>query len=314
MKAIRITVKPLTAFYTQLQSDTLFGEFCWHYRFLFGKENLEKLLTDYEKNPSIVFSSGFPEDYLPFPILPFDELPVEGKDVKMYRTFKKFKKQSFIKKEILKRIIESEKKLSADLLFEIFSEERKGKNNEETSLLKSGRQMHVTIDRRYGSHLEGQLFDKKYFSFSGNIEIYAKFDSQRISLEEIERVFFFMGLNGFGGEKTTGKGKFETVSIDKSDLPEAVSPDGFISLSAGMPDKNEIEDFYARFFTKFPKHGPEVCPEGINIFKNPVILTKEGSVFKYRKKKDIYGTTYRISQNENYIHCAKIFPLFVRLK
>ncbi|OMH40391.1 type III-A CRISPR-associated RAMP protein Csm4 [Desulfurobacterium indicum] len=314
METIKIVIKPLTPFYTPLQSDTLFGEFCWHYRFLYGKEKLENLINNYDVEPFIVFSSGFPEDYLPFPVIPFRNLPiVEKRDIETYKVLKKFKKQAFIEKKLLRELIESKVEITAEVLFENFLKES---NKKETApIYRKAKQMHVTIDRRFGSHLEGHLFDKEYLFFNkdSNIEIYCKFNPKRITSKEIEQTFHFMGLNGLGGEKTTGKGKFEIISIKESDLPETTNPNSFISLSIGMAKEDEIEDYYARFFTKFPKHGPEVCPEGINIFKNPVILTKEGSVFKYKAKKDIYGTIYKISQDESFIHCAKIFPLFVRL-
>ncbi|WP_297444472.1 type III-A CRISPR-associated RAMP protein Csm4 [Desulfurobacterium sp.] len=321
MEAIKIVIEPLTPFYTPLQSntllqsDTLFGEFCWHYRFLYGREKLENLINNYDTEPVMVFSNGFPEGYLPFPVIPFRNLPVaEKKDIGIYKILKKFKKQPFIEKKLWRELIESGKEITAEILFENFT--RKSNEKEALPSYRKAKQMHVTIDRRFGSHLEGHLFDKEYLFFNkgSKIEIYCKFNSKRITLEEVEQTFHFMGLNGFGGEKTTGKGKFEIVSIDESDLPETANPNGFISLSTGMVKEGEIEDYYARFFTKFPKHGPEVCPEGINIFKNPVILTKEGSVFKCKERKEVYGRIYKISQNDSYIHCAKILPLFVRLQ
>ncbi|WP_457566954.1 type III-A CRISPR-associated RAMP protein Csm4 [Desulfurobacterium sp.] len=314
MKAIKIRIKPLTPFYTPFQSDTIFGEFCWHYRFLFGKEKLENLLKDFDESPFIVFSSGFPEGHLPFPVVPFNKLPIEGKDVEKYKILKRFKKQHFIKKELLTELITSDKELTAELLFNNLISKLKEKEN--GPLWKTRRQMHVTIDRRYGSHLESHLFEKNYLFLNPELtlEIYALYNPERISEKEIEETFSFIGLNGLGGEKSTGKGKFEVKSIDKSDLPEAKNPNAFISLSAGMVKETEVEDYYAKFFTKFPKHGPEACLDNVNIFKNPIILVREGSLFKYKKRKETYGRIFKVSKNSNYIHCAKILPLFVRVQ
>ena len=319
MDKIRIKIQPETAFASPIQSDTLFGEFCWHYRFLYGDEKLNTILDNYNSNPSIVFSNGFPENTLPMPVLTFKETPFKGikfkKDrVERYKLLKKFKKKTLIKKQTLISIIK-EKTLSAEIFLNLVEEEEKEeeKKKEKKPAFSSQKQIHVAIDRVTGKSREGILFEKNYTFFRSSVEIYCKFNREKISIEEIDETFKFMGMSGFGAEKTTGKGKF-THEIKEWDLPEIEEPSGFISLSTGMPEETEIgEKYCARFFTKFPKHGTEIFLEkDANIFKNPVILTSGGSVFSLKEKKEVYGRVFYLSKVPNHIHCGKIIPLFVR--
>ncbi|WP_089322450.1 type III-A CRISPR-associated RAMP protein Csm4 [Desulfurobacterium atlanticum] len=314
MERIRIKIEPETAFASPIQSDTLFGEFCWHYRFLYGDRKLNELLDGYNNNPSIVFSDGFPENTLPMPTLTFKESPFKGikfkKDrVERYKLLKKFKKKTLIEKSLLASLIK-EKTLSADIFLKIVEEE---KEEEKKPVHLHQKQIHVAIDRATGKSREGILFEKNYTFFSTPIEIYCKFNTEKISIEEIEETFRFMGMNGFGAEKTTGKGKF-IHKIKDWDLPEIEKPNGFISLSTGMPEEVEVkEPYHVKFFTKFPKHGTEIFLEkDANIFKNPVIMTARGSVFSLKEKKEVYGRVFYLSKVKTHIHCGKIIPLFVR--
>lgn len=46
MHLYRAEIQPLAAFSTELQSDTLFGAFCWSYKYRKGEKALEELLQD----------------------------------------------------------------------------------------------------------------------------------------------------------------------------------------------------------------------------------------------------------------------------
>ncbi len=62
MASYKITWKPLSGFSTPLDSDTIFGHFCWALNYLYEDEQkkLEEMLAELEKRPALIFSSAFP--------------------------------------------------------------------------------------------------------------------------------------------------------------------------------------------------------------------------------------------------------------
>ncbi len=318
METIKITLEPETSFITPLQSDTLFGQFCWLYLYLYGKERLETLLKDFDENPFIVFSDGLPEGFLPMPKMVYSK---EGEDVETYKKFKQFKKFKFVKKDLL---------LSAktpDSLFKEFlslSDKQPPENYFLVSPWKKQSFFRVSIDRFTGTAKKGLLFENQEF-FTGyidkvkgerfRVEIYARFNPDKISFDQIGEVFEAIGVVGFGAKRTWGKGKFKVVSIKKEEFKEPENSKTFISLSTGLPKEEEIEDFYAEFFTKYPKHPNDINSK--SVFKAPIVLTKAGSVFKASERKKVYGMSFNISKKpefSNFIHSAKILPLFLEFE
>jgi len=45
MKYAKLTIKPKTPFLSLLQSDTIFGNFAWGYRYVFGEKELKASLN-----------------------------------------------------------------------------------------------------------------------------------------------------------------------------------------------------------------------------------------------------------------------------
>ncbi|MEO2083580.1 MAG: RAMP superfamily CRISPR-associated protein [Desulfurobacteriaceae bacterium] len=316
MKTAKITIEPKTSFITPLQSDTLFGQFCWQYRYIYGESELEELLKDYDDNPAIVFSDGFPEGFLPVPRVPYLR---ESGDVESYKKFKQFKKFLYVKKEILFRAKDS------GYLFEFFSQlpEREIPQYFLGSPWVRSSYYRVSIDRNTGTAREGMLFElPEYFikhrDEKGNepfrIDIFLKYDDERVSLDRIKEVFKAMGILGFGAKAGWGKGKFELSSVEEFDLKGSESSLTFVSLSTGLPKKEEIKDFYAEFFTKYPKHPNDIGDPAV--FKAPVVLTRSGSVFKAVDRQEVYGVTFKLSKPDlgNFIHSAKILPFFLEFE
>jgi len=308
-KCLRLLLKFETSLVTPLQSDTIFGEFCWNYRYLFGEGALEEFLKDYETSPSIIFSDGFPAGYLPVPKLPFKKAlfseELSGKENKeIYQSLKKFKKCKFIARDLLESVRGA---LSAEKLFELYRE------NPEAFLSSDGKRvkvLHVSIDRRTGTHREGALFQTEEVFLERGVELYVLYREDRgLSEEVIEMVFNVMGTLGIGAKKSVGKGKFSVKDIVEDNLLDLEGTRVFVCLSTGIPLEEEIEDYYAEFFTKFPKHGREF--EDKAIFKSPVIFTRPGSVFFSKKKKPFYGKVLHLSVSKKHIHSGMIIPYFV---
>jgi len=347
MERLKITLQFTSAFSTPVQSDTVFGEFCWHYRFLYGEEKLKNILGE---KPAVVFSNGLPEGYLPMPIYPFgknlNDIRLESglkseeswcKAQEFYTRMKDFKKVAYVKKEVLENCIlkyplkvvmenlfkdfyklkEEEEEEREKKEFNCIKEEKKDKNLEIflkfDNVFKSKGITRVSIDRRSGKALEGFLFQERSYYTEYPIVVYLLYDPERIERKEIEETFEFMGVSGFGAKKSVGKGKF-SCKFKEWDLKETTTGKGklaFVSLSTGYPKAEEIKDLYAEFFTKFPKHGREFGEAAI--FKNPVVVAKQGSVFVPKERKEFYGKFERLSKNPEHLHSLHIIPYFVEL-
>jgi CRISPR-associated protein Csm4 len=249
---------------------------------------------------------------VPFPKLPLS-LPFGS--IKEYSGLKKVKKRRYLRISTLGELLScltfddrvSAEKDVADILLR---ESGGGKAlKEETSI-------HVSINRLTDTAHPGKLFHlRETFTEDGfRFKIYGLYRPGATSLKEVVETFTFMGLDGFGAKKSAGKGKFAVVEEEEGWGPlESIERGGkwFISLSTGLPDKDEIEDGYGEFFTKFPKHGREVARA--EVFKNPLILSRPGSLFKAKEKKPLYGSTVTISAPSlrGHRHSRLVVPLFV---
>jgi len=297
VKRFSLRVRFLSGFPADLQSDTLFGEFWWAYGFLKGFEKLEELI----RRPSLVLSDPIPEGYLPFPKVP---LNLSFKNPREYRQTKKLKKKRWIKASNFKEAVQN----SAS--FEEFCENLTAglKELEEEEKRRELLRIGITVDRTTGVPLEGALYHRRELFNPEPYRLYGLVDGD-LTPEEVEEVFAFLGENGVGPKKSSGSGKFE-VERAPWDLKES-GKTWFLSLSTGLPEGNEVEELYAEFFTKFPKHGREVgVPQ---VFKEPLIQSKAGSVFKASKGtrgKAFYGSTLTISCLNGHRHSRLVLPLF----
>ena len=311
---LKLLIKFETPFLTPLQSDTLFGEFCWTLSYCYGEKKLKGILS---KTPGIAFSDGIPDNYLPIPLFPMKNISLTSerttdKARKLYEDLKEFKKKRYVSKELLLSFA-NEGELLTEELFKEFQRLNEEERNKKflSSYATATKTVHVSIDRLTGTSKEGMLFQSTEFFTEREMAIYVFYNPEVIDREEISEVFRILGAIGFGAKKSWGKGKFKVVGTTDYDLPDGNS-DFFISLSTGLPAKEEVKSFYAEFFTKYPKHGREIArPE---IFKNPLILSKPGAVFYPEEKKELYGSLVSLSAEENHFHSTLVIPLFVEKK
>ena len=265
MEYAKITIKQTSSFLSLLQSDTIFGNFAWGMRFVYGEKRLMNLLEDFKANPFIIFSDGFNKGYLPKPLL-MPYLP-EDNEIKLA---KKIKKSSFLKKEIL---FENVDNLSDEKIFNILKSEIKNSLKKVDSIQITQKN---SVNRLTNSVKEGLYSIKEDFSLK-EIEIY--FAYQNISKDEIVEVFNYISKKGFGKDKSTGKGKF-TFKIDwefKEKKYFTQKRGKFLSLSHTFYNPKNMLLYYGKTITKFPKAG------GIYAFsrpyKNPCIMYIPGSTF-----------------------------------
>lgn len=262
MEYAKITITPKSPFVSLLQSDTIFGHFAWGVRFIFGEKKLEELLTDFNKNPFIVFSDGFIKDLLPKPFLkPYMPKDTEIKDAK------KIKKIGFIEKKF---IFENISDLTDEKIFKYLKDKEYFIGNKSEITQKN------SINRFSNIVTEG-LYSIKESFLKTEFEIY--FAYQNITKNEIEEVFNYISKKGYGKDKSTGKGKFEYKF--NWDFEEknyfTTKKSKFLSLSTCFYDNKNMLLYYGKTITKYPKTG------GIYAFskpyKNPCIMYQPGSTF-----------------------------------
>jgi len=263
MDYAKITIKPTSPFITSLQSDTIFGHFAWGWRYCFGEESLEQLLKEFREKPFIVFSDGFIKDTLPKPLLK----PYLPKDKELFYA-KKIKKQSFIDKKIIFDNIDN---LKDEIVFRELLKTDAKHIKKTTQITQKN-----SINRNYNLVDEGLYSIKESFFEEVEFDIYFKY--QNILKDNIKEVFNFISKNGYGKDKSTGKGRFEfDIKWDFEEKNYFIEKkDKYLNLST-MLVSNNMHLYYGKTITKFPKAGGIYAYS--KPFKNPFIAYIPGSTF-----------------------------------
>jgi CRISPR-associated protein Csm4 len=285
-----------------LHSDTLFGAFCWSYKYLHGEEELLKFCRMYrDGNPPIIFSNGFAEGLLPMPLI---NIPTNiKKDVEKN---KEEKLKIYTKRKIAKKL--------EWLKLENFNIFISGKK----SMTKVNKQIESTVS--YGNQInrltdtvnddgEGGLFTRNEYYTKGNMDIYLKIDSQWVD-RFLESAELMISL-GIGADKSVGKGIFTTVSFGKFDdfnIPD--NPNAFVTLSNYIPSANDPTNGNYKTFVKYGKLDREFARSEAP-FKKPLLMISEGAIFYTDKVKEYYGrvVTNAAVYNENIIQNGYVFVL-----
>ncbi len=327
-KTLKLKIKPLTPFKTKFQSDTIFGVFAWNYKYIYGEDRFKKFLSEFDKKPSIVFSDGFFEGYLPRPFLKpllldnvlllidrfFEKKEISTDKKNIY--LKAIKKTEYLKEDVIEDLLE--KGLKEQLIVEAIIrslDEKEEKKFETVSLLKN------TVNRISGTVDEG-LYQSNEVFYLTNIDIYVLFDEEKVSKNEIEEVFKAIGDFGFGADKSTGKGRFRLLEIQEDfPLKRFIKPSLFdsgkkavFSLSSAFLEDERIELLFGKTFVKFGKLGGDKAFTGHH-FKNPIVMYKPGSTFKVSEGKYFYGNaTDRVFIDKQGFHNGYFIPLFFDYK
>ncbi len=297
MQSLKITIKFESPVGSELQSDTIFGQFAWELRYIFGEDKLKEVLKDFENSPFIVFSDGFPEGAVAVPFVKpqkYDEIKKRFGD-EYYIRMKNIKKARYV------MLDDSwlNKKIDLFSLEKFIVEKPAFKNF--VGIKNSVNRISNTTD--------AGLYTTQEKFFMVNVDIYAKYDDKKIKREDIEQIFESIGKFGFGKDKSSGKGRFRVVKYE--DSPKILEKKGkkaFVSLSSGIPCK-DCEILFGKTFTKFGKHGGDLVFG--NPFKNPAVLFKSGSIFKIDKTKDVYGSALKVSNYDGHYQNSYMIPVFI---
>lgn len=322
---VRLTLK--SPIVTPFQSDTVFGHICWaidHLRWG-NKKGVEDFLALYDQGrPPLLVSNGFPKDYLPKPIvrpiLQEELISIFGKANRKENSYKikTIKKTELISKYDLLQIVKGQ--ISPKILFhkllEKFEKEEKNRNKKKKEVV-----YHNTINR-VSNRVTTGLYEQEEIFYStdfNEFELYLK--TSCFDKDDLEKIFGFISLGGFGRDKSTGKGRFEFSITEGTDLLGSDNPNGFMTLSSYIPHAEAPTQGFYQIFLKYGKLGgtfatgsPEV---GSNPFKKPLVMFRAGSTFYDQNYDDskIYGSLLPdVHKNPRIRHYGYAFPLGINME
>lgn len=287
MPLFRAVIRPLGPLASPLQSDTLFGAFCWSWLHMYGEEDLKEEIIDYSLYdlPPVVFSNAFPHDALPLPVGCYDMASrfqdLTGKDERLraYRQNKKLKGARYVSREAFLRVKTGDwRDFTADLVPE--------PGREETTIHNMVSRESGTVENIDGA---GNLFgsDRRFFDQEQKFDMYVL---SELPLERTRETLELMLSLGIGADKSSGCGGFELLTLEEErelqKLPEGAN--AFVALSNFLPAASDPEEGWYRTFAKYPKLDREMAG-GDAPFKRPMLMLKAGSMFLTEKPKPWYG-------------------------
>lgn len=315
MKVYEITIKPITGFGTTLKGDTIFGHFCWQIAYnenLTGK-TLDELLSNYQSNPFVIFSSAYPKfcigtkyHYaLKTPDLPLDtifNMPEDKKERVKKRKEYKAKRWMIIQEGMKISSLKDLDKLNNKELFEkvksSISEEtrRQIKRAGAKSIAADFTQFHNKINRQTGTTGEEGFapfaVEQQVFLSETELALFVGIDETVINIEQVLSGLEMIGEFGFGKDASTGLGRFELGEDNEVNLSKLGidSSNACYTLSPCVPEKETFSEMYFTPFTRFGRHG-DIFAKSSNPFKNPVIMADEGAILK-PKDRGVFNKPY----------------------
>ncbi|TSA24205.1 hypothetical protein D4R71_07360 [bacterium] len=305
MQHYKITWTIRSPLETELQSDTIFGHFCWAFLHEKCKKELEAFLKALRDSPVFMLSSAFPKGYLPFPV----SLPVTIPDFEKLRAILKWsdsKEDKIMFAQLKKKLkkaqwistkywLENHNNFSLPALYnDVWEKAEKkyiDKLYENQDILKEKPLKaetisitHNTINRLTGTtSKEGpNLYDEPTTFFEEGAEFESYLSTDYFSKDELLMYFEIIQNGGFGKNKNTGKGHFE-ISLEEYTPPECENPNAYLILSNTVPAKDDPLDCFYNGFTKFGKLGGSFSTTK-SPFKYPIFMCAPGSVFLGEKK------------------------------
>ncbi len=282
MDTYRLQLKIRSPLVTPLQGDTLFGHLCWGIAYHEGENALTDFLSSYDNTPPLVISNGFPHDKLPMPIL--SPYVPEHADKEKIEELKHLKKQRFVPRELF---FNDSFRFSTETLLVKFSKQEFGKKENDEKQFTKTQHMHNTINRISGMVESGGLYAiEEHFPPKGKdtMDIYL---ASTLPEKRIETLFQWALENGYGADKSTGKGAIAIHLLEKAQFPE--NGNRLMSLGNFIPGPNDkLKRLRADVMTKFGKLGGHFVTSR-NPFKKPLLMYKAGSTFEMENPTPVVG-------------------------
>ena len=236
MKRYRIVIRPIMSFSSPLQSDTLFGAFCWSYRYSYGEEALTEFLCNMKEKPSIIFSNAFPKGTFPLPLGIRDTLAdfemIENKEErrKAYQNHKKIKSAKYVTKEWFEKICRGD--------YAGFTKGLVDDGVQEATIMHNMVSRDVGIVKKNEDDQSGNLYEEDEFFMEAGRE-YDVYMESSLEEETLKQVVQLMFLLGIGKNKSIGKGAFELLEWHQEYIVVVENANAFVTLSNFVPAKND---------------------------------------------------------------------------
>ncbi len=286
---------------TFIHSDTLFSAVVSAARKFYGDDVALKFL---EPN-ALVISSAFPyyKDELFFP----KPLHFYPENLKEYEMIKVFKKAKFISIDHLLNILSgkhiNDAYYSNDYILDgcwrtvkNITSINKKEGEVEDKIFKLQEIPHIVMDRISN---QTQIFYKSEVYFNKNAGLYFIAEIQNDLLQKFETVLRFLGDEGLGADRTTGKGLFEVEKIPELTLADNVESDYYYLLSLYSPTREEFEQIDPRrSFYDFIVRGGWVSNNTLN--RKNLRMFVEGSVIYTKNKQKPTGCIHKVLEKDKY--------------
>lgn len=288
MNLYKITIRPISSYCSPLQSDTLFGAFCWSYLYGYGENALDKLIDHYKSGvPDIIFSNAFPSGKLPVPVGLNESvkerasLATKQERYKRYIADKNRKQASFISLEGFNDIINGQAETAL-----------KGNSMDSGTKEKPQSEWRNMVSRETDTveNIDGasSLFEVEQYFAEGAFDIYIYSSFDEMLLENVLTEMFNYGI---GAQRSVGKGGFRLEGrVERfGGFRFPLNPDSFVALSNFVPGRDDPTDGFYKVFVKYPKVSYTENPED-SPFKKPILFLQAGSNFRVQPVKEIYGS------------------------
>src|SRR5690554_1080759 len=248
MQTYKLTWQPKSPIGTEIQSDTVFGHFCWALFYIKGEGALTSLLNELRERPALIFSSAFPKGFLPLPrSLPvkaktWDEvkqmLP-EDKRIGWDTLRKKLKKINLIPSKMWEK---ESVGFSWTNLYKAFlaNDQEILDNIDFESMVKQEAVIHNQINRltETTSKDSGGPFAEITNFFSDNFSFESYLATDLFNQEDLAEIFQYIEKSGWGRNKSTGQGHMK-LTLQSTELPTCEKdPNAWMTLSNMIPDKD----------------------------------------------------------------------------
>lgn len=274
MDTLRLEIEPRSAFGGPIKGDTLFGQLCWAIVHRRGTDGLNTLLEGYSSGqPFLVCSDAFPTGFLSRPTLPLDAYqPLKDHDRKSV------KKRQWLPLEHLAE--------PTDTWLAHCREEREvvaAITGKEGRLMTTQAQPHNSIHRQrnttHGGEFAPYTMPQHWFASGLRLDIWIRFDSGRISQDEVSSLMEDIGATGYGRDASIGLGKFTIHACESTSLKGSSNANALMTLAPCAPQGQGFDaarSFYEPF-TRFGRHGDRAVHSG-RPFKSPLLLANTGAI------------------------------------
>jgi CRISPR-associated protein Csm4 len=265
VKLLQFKLRPLSAWRTAWQADTLTGLLCWTAARLGERELLEDGITSpaLRGRPPFVLSDAFPGDLIPVPIVAFlQSWPDEQR--------KLAKRARWLTKECFIRARSHGSFQIEDLLPDraFISQDR----------------LRNTLDRTtQGTPERGGLWPSSETWLAGEqpyLSVYARVEDEFVPT--LIRLVRELTATGFGADASAGLGQFELLGEPESaawlDAP-GTKMNSCMVLSTFQPAVNDPTDGMWQSFVKYGKLGPDFGLENEQTYKRPLLMLRPGACF-----------------------------------